>query len=86
MQCVDNRGRDDPHWTFSTCGGWLAARDDVDVDREWGISHVRRRVAIEVVLVDAAISERDRSVRHELTESKHDAALKLGLEREVERC
>src|SRR5258708_36616554 len=65
---VDNRGRDRRDGRFTAPGWLVAARDDVHVDRGRRVLHVRRLKAIEVARVDAAILERERSLRHAVTE------------------
>src|SRR5947207_12677807 len=74
-QRVDYCRRDYRNWRFAASGRRFGARNDVDVDGDGCIWHVRRDVAIEVSLLHHAVVKGYRALRHQLRQSERHTRL-----------
>ena len=81
-QCIDHGGRNDRNRWFAASRGLFRARNDVNVDSNRCVDHVRWSVAVEVVLLRMATPESYRPFRHQLRYAEAHPSLKLALDRQ----
>lgn len=79
--CIGDGGRDGRDAGFADAAGALVVFDDMDFDDRRSVVHAQDFVIVEIVLVDAAVRDRDFAFES-LREAKVDSALHLSFDAE----
>ena len=79
-QSVDYRRRDYGNRRFAASGWRFSAGHNVNIDGYRRVNYVRRRVAVKVSLLHAAIFQGNRPLGHQLGYTEANSSLKLAFD------